>query len=97
MTVKIFIKRQVRNGNLEEALGLVHTLRVKAMNHVGYISGETMINHYDPQTIMVVSNWQAVDDWIDWQESNERDAIETRLDNLLEEASTYEVYDLGAP
>jgi heme-degrading monooxygenase HmoA len=74
---------------------LLKEIRIKAMDHPGYISGESLVNHYNTQNIMIISTWQTFADWISWQESKEREAAESRLEVFLEEPTKYEVYDLG--
>ena len=96
MTVKVFIKRHVKEGKVDEAYALLKKIRSHAMNQNGYISGETLVNHYDYRSITVISTWHSVDDWIKWEESDERAATEAELESLLEEPTKFEVYDLGA-
>ena len=95
MTVKIFIKRHVKAGKVDEAYALLNRLRSHAMHQPGYVSGETLVNHYDDRSITVISTWQSVEDWIRWEESDERASNEAALESLLEEPTKFEVYDLG--
>ena len=95
MAVKIFIKRYVKKGKTREAVELLKEVRSHALKHPGYISGETLINHYDSCNITVVSTWQTIDDWIRWQESDERSAKEDQLEGLQEGPTNFEIYDLG--
>jgi pentatricopeptide repeat protein len=95
MTVKIFIKRHVKAGRVDEAYALLNKIRGNAMNQPGYVSGETLVNHYDDRSITVLSTWQSVEDWICWEESDERASTEAELESLLEEPTKFEVYDLG--
>lgn len=95
MAVKIFIKRYVKKGKTQEAVELLKNVRSQALKQPGYISGETLINHYDPCCITVVSTWQTIDDWIRWEESDERSAKEDQLEGLQEGPADFEIYDLG--
>ena len=95
MAVKIFIKRYVKKGKTQEAVELLKDVRSRALKQPGYISGETLINHYDPCKITVVSTWQTIDDWIRWEESDERSAKESQLEGLQEGPANFEIYDLG--
>jgi heme-degrading monooxygenase HmoA len=95
MAVKIFIKRYVKKGKTQEAVELIKDVRSHALKQPGYISGETLINHYDPCNITVVSTWQTIDDWIRWEESDERSAQENQLEGLQERPTDFEIYDLG--
>ena len=95
MAVKIFIKRYVKKGKTQAAVELLKEVRSQALKQPGYISGETLINHYDPCKITVVSTWQTIDDWIRWEESDERSAKENQLEGLQEGPADFEIYDLG--
>ena len=89
MTVKIFIKRHVKSDKVDQAYALLNKIRSHAMHQPGYVSGETLVNHYDDRSITVISTWQSVDDWIRWEESDERAANEAELESLLEEPTTF--------
>ena len=91
--IRVIIERRVKGP--QEVARLLHQLRIVAMSYRGYISGETLVNHYDSRTIAVISTWQTIDDWIRWEESDERAASEAELENLLEEPAKFEIYDLG--
>ncbi len=95
MAVKVFIKRVVKKGRTEAVVKLLMDVRSQALEQPGYISGETLVNHYDPCNIAVVSTWQTIDDWIRWQESDQRAAIEDQLESLQEMPANFEIYDLG--
>lgn len=97
MAVKAFIKRNVEKGKTDAAVKLLNELRGHARKQPGYISGETLINHYDPCKLMVVSIWQTVDDWIRWQDSDERSAILKQLEVLAEGPADFEIYDTDLP
>lgn len=97
MAVKVFIKRNVKKDKTEAALELLKEVRGQALKQPGYISGETLVNHYDPCNITVVSTWQTIDDWIRWQESDQRSGKEDQLEGLQEGPTRFEIYDLGPP
>ena len=95
MAVKVFIKRFVQENKSEQVFELLRRLRREAINQPGYISGETLVNHYNPQVMVVISIWQTIEDWNNWQERNKRIEIDAALEKLLNEPAQYEVYDLG--
>ena len=95
MAVKILIKRQFKEGKAEKAFALLKKFRHAAMNQAGHVSGETWVNHYDPARITVVSTWQSVEDWIRWEESDERAANEAEMKDILASPAQFEVYDVG--
>jgi heme-degrading monooxygenase HmoA len=95
MAIKVFIKRYIKKGNTEDTLALLNEVRSQALKQPGYISGETLVNHYDPNNITVVSTWQTIEDWIRWQESDERAVQEDQLESLQEGPANFEIYDFG--
>lgn len=95
MAVKVIIKRHFKEGTTDKASGILNAFRVNAMSQEGYVSGETLVNHYDDRSITVISTWRSVEDWISWQESDERVGREDRLKGLLEEPTAFEIYDVG--
>lgn len=95
MTVKVFIKRYIRQDKIDEALAMLNDFRSIAIRQPGYISGETLVNHYDNRNVTVVSTWHCLEDWIQWQESKGRETNEARLEDLLEKPTKYEIYDVG--
>ena len=95
MAIKILIKRHFMEDSAKQAFALLNNFRHDAMKQPGYISGETWINHYDPCQITVVSTWQTVEDWIQWEESDEREAHEANLTDTLKFPAQFEVYDVG--
>lgn len=95
MAIKVFIKRHVRKGKAEDTLALLNEVRSQALKQPGYISGETLVNHYDPCNITVVSTWQTIEDWIRWQESDARATKEDQLESLQEGPADFEIYDHG--
>ena len=95
MAIKILIKRHFMDDSAKQAFALLNNFRHDAIKQPGYISGETWINHYDPCQITVVSTWQTVEDWIQWEESDEREAHEANLTDTLKFPAQFEVYDVG--
>lgn len=97
MAIRVFIKRHFKSGHADKALAMLNRFRNVAMTQPGYISGETLVNHYDERSITVVSTWQNIEDWVRWQESENRVSIEAQLKDILEKPTKYEVYDIGRP
>ena len=93
MAVRVFIKRHIREGQVDKALRLLAEFRKSAMNQPGHVSGETLINHYDPGCVVVVATWANIEDWVRWQNSEERDRNESMIEDLLDKPTVYEVFD----
>jgi heme-degrading monooxygenase HmoA len=92
MLVKVMIKREIKAGKAREVFALLNKTRSAAMNQRGYITGETLMNHDNPQEILVISMWQDMGNWLNWKENPERKANETIVERWLEEPTAYESY-----
>lgn len=92
MIVKIFIRRQVPAECEMEAFELLNRLRSKAMDHPGYISGETLVSTNDHSEIMVVSTWQHLENWNSWKDSEKRKTIDAQLEALQVKPTEYEPF-----
>lgn len=97
MAIKVFIKRHIKEGNVEKAVAMLEEFRDMAKKEMGFIAGETLINHYDSRSITVVSTWRTIEDWVRWQSSDNRAGNEAKIEALLEVPTKYEIYDIGAP
>ena len=92
MLVKVMIKRKIKSGKAIDVFALLNKTRSAAMNQRGYITGETLMNHDNPQEILVISMWQDMENWLNWKENPERKANETIVERWLEEPTAYESY-----
>jgi heme-degrading monooxygenase HmoA len=97
MAIKVFIKRHIKKDQVEKAVAMLGEFRNMAQKEPGYISGETLINHYDSRSITVVATWQTTEDWVRWQSSDKRAGNEAKIEDLLEVPTKYEIYDIGGP
>jgi heme-degrading monooxygenase HmoA len=95
MAVKVLIKRNVPESKAREIIPLFRRMRALAMNQEGYISGETLRNMDEPEEFIVISNWQASDDWDRWLKSAERQEIQGQIDALLGGHTHYALYHYG--
>ena len=97
MVVKFIITRRIQEGKTREVFALLNRNRSDAMNQKGYVSGETLINHDDPQEILVISMWQGMENWLKWKENPERKNVEAMLEIFQSGPAEYEEYFLGTP
>ena len=95
MAVKIIIRRKVPKGKEGQLLPLLLELRSRATTQQGYISGETLRNVNDSQDYVVISTWQSVETWKAWEASKGRAEIQSKIDSLLGEKTSYGVYYYG--
>jgi len=92
MAVKIVIDRKVKKGREAHFAKWIRELRGKAILCKGYVSGETLRALDDPCNYIVISTWQSVDDWNNWEKSPERKKIYSRIEKLMARPSESKVY-----
>ena len=95
MTIQVLIKRKILEEKKNELAPLIVKLRSRATIQPGYISGETL-KSIDPPGVneyMVRSTWQSIEDWRKWLHSDERKAINDRIEQLTREKTEYTIYE----
>jgi heme-degrading monooxygenase HmoA len=95
MAVKVFIKRKIKPGKVNEVSKLLLKARYNAMGQPGYISSETLSGCMDKNNVVVVSMWQNIADWNQWKKNELREENETKFETLLDGPVEYETYNLG--
>jgi heme-degrading monooxygenase HmoA len=70
-------------------------MRSLATQQHGYISGETLKSLDRPDVFLVLSTWQTPEDWEKWLLSNERQALQAQIDDLLGGKTEYEMFQYG--
>ena len=95
MAVKVLIKRSVPPDKAREMIPLFKQMRVQANNQPGYISGETLRSLDNPTEFLVISTWESSNDWKNWLQSNERNEVQGRIDELLGGKTEYEIFHYG--
>jgi heme-degrading monooxygenase HmoA len=76
-------------------LPLLLEQRSRAITQPGYISGETLRNVDDPEDHLVIGTWQSVEDWKVWEANPGRAEIQSKIDALLGETTSYAIYYHG--
>ena len=95
MAVKIFIKRLVPQDKARAIIPLFRQMRASATAQPGYITGETLRNMDNPDEFIVISTWQSSEDWKQWLQSKERNAVQSKIDELLGGETQYDIYHYG--
>jgi len=93
MAVKIFIKRKVAADKAVQLKELVMQLRSFSMKQPGYVSGESLKNVDRQNEYLVISTWDSLSAWKDWESSKERAKIQDQIDALLGQKTEYETYE----
>lgn len=92
MAVRVFIEREIDPGNEIKLHNLLLKLRAKAMQARGYISGETLRCVDDPNRFLVISTWNSLEEWRNWENNPDRKAIQVEIDKVLRAPSRVSVY-----
>ena len=95
MAVKVLIRRKVPQDKAKALIPLVRQMRASAATQSGYITGETLRSLDNPEEFMVISTWQSSDDWKNWLQSEERNKVQSKIDNLLGGETNYEIFHYG--
>ncbi|MGD9058605.1 MAG: antibiotic biosynthesis monooxygenase [Desulfobacterales bacterium] len=95
MTVKVMIKRHIKEGKAKDVFALLNKHRSNAMNQKGYITGETLMSYQNPHCLLVISTWQSMENWLTWKENKDRKANEAKLEQFLEAPTEYDEYIFG--
>lgn len=96
MLVKVLISRRIKQGAEVDVLVNLSSLRARAMEQTGYISGETLVGHDDPHKLVVISTWASLENWKTWKHEPDRRQVEALLEPYLMEPTSYEVFIPGA-
>ena len=95
MAIKVLIKRSVPQSKAKDMIPLFRQMRALATAQPGYISGETLRSMDNPEDYLVISTWQAAEDWKNWLKSNQRQSIQDKVDALLGGETDYEIFHYG--
>ncbi len=95
MAIKVIIERRVKKGMDTELAKLMRELRAKAMFAKGYISGETLRAHDNPNLYLVITTWKSLEDWNAWEESSVRKETHAKIDSFLETPTQKRIFDFA--
>ena len=88
--IRVFIERKAREP--ERLLIPLREIRAAAMKQRGYISGETLVSTEDNSDLVIVSTWQTLKDWKNWEKSEQRIKLEEKIKPLLAKPCTVKTY-----
>lgn len=93
MPIQVIIKRKFRIDQPEKLMPLLGQLRSRAKFQAGYLSGETLRNIDNHENYIVISQWETIEDWQRWFQSEERREAQGKIDSLIGEKTFYEVFE----
>jgi heme oxygenase (mycobilin-producing) len=92
MSVMVVIKRVFRMDKTSELIPLLKELRERSEKQPGFISRVTYSKLNDPGECIVINEWQTADDWINWMNLKETTELQWKIDSLIGEKTTFEIY-----
>ena len=94
MAISVITRRKVSDRDTARDLEpLILKIRSLAKRQPGYITGRTFHRSDFPSEVRVLSTWDSQADWNRWLKSEQRMAIQKKVDNLLGEKTKYRVYE----
>ena len=71
---------------------LLLKLREHAMSYPGYVGADNLVSDKDPSIVAIITTWDSLEQWRNWQESRRRGEIMKEAEPLLEEEMRVSVY-----
>lgn len=94
MAVSIIIKRLVKDETIAARLApLIVQLRSRATVQPGFLTDQTFSCLDCEGEYLIMSTWNTLEDWNKWMHSQERQAIQHKVDELLGEKTFYRYYE----
>jgi heme-degrading monooxygenase HmoA len=95
MAVQVLIRRKIVKEKIKEVAQLMVKLRSIARAQPGYMSSESLkcIDPPGDEEYLIRSTWQSDEDWQRWLNSEERIAIQHKIDAITREKTDYKVYE----
>jgi heme-degrading monooxygenase HmoA len=82
--IKVIIGYKMKPG--ADVLPMLLRLRSHAMTYAGYVGAENLMNNHDISIVAIITTWESVENWKDWEKSRSRLAIiDEYRDSLAEE------------
>jgi len=92
LAIKVMLRRVPKPGNWRELNEILVELRMLAMSHRGYISGETLLSATDQGTTLVISQWASINRWHEYASSPQRMTLLDKVRPLLMEPASMEIW-----
>lgn len=95
MAVQVLIRRKLVENKVKEVASLMVELRSRARAQPGFMSSESLrcIAPQCDDEYLIRSTWQSLEHWQTWLDSEERTAIQKKIDDITGEKTEYKVYE----
>jgi heme-degrading monooxygenase HmoA len=88
--VKVIIGYKLRRG--ADILPMLVKLRSHAMTYPGYVGAENLMNNKDVTIVAIITTWEEVEYFRDWEKSRSRQAIIKEFQDTLVEEPKVTIY-----
>lgn len=82
MPVTVLITREFKPNAFPKAYELIVKLRSLATLEPGYITGQTMVSVDNPNKLSVMSTWESLQRWKDWQAGDLRKQYTDKMEEM---------------
>lgn len=83
MAIRVLIEREIEPGNELKLHHALTQLRAEATRAKGYISGETLRSLDNPTRFLVISTWNSIEDWKNWENNADRKKYREGLRDMM--------------
>jgi len=88
--VKVIIGYKLKRG--ADILPMLVKLRSHAMTYPGYVGAENLMNNHDVTIVAIITTWEEVEYFRDWEKSRSRQAIIKEFQDTLVEEPKVTIY-----
>lgn len=88
--VKVIIGYKLKPG--ADILPMLVKLRSHAMTYPGYVGAENLMNNKNVSIVAIITTWEDVEYFRDWEKSRSRLAIMEKFKDLLAEEPKVTIY-----
>ena len=92
MAIKVFIQRRCPLEKQKALQDCVREIRSLVPLQAGYISSEYLKTIDDSNEIATISSWFSLEDWQVWFNSEERKAVQKKIDAIGGVETEYKIY-----
>ena len=76
----------------KDVLPMLLRLRSHAMTYPGYVGAENLMNNHDVSIVAIITTWESIDNWREWEKSSSRLAIIKEFQDSLAEEPKVTIY-----
>ncbi len=91
--IRVLIERYLADGKVSEYYLAIRLLKQKAGQMDGFLSGEMLVDIEDSRRCLVISNWQDLDSWKKWANSEKRNIAKDKMRQMLIEDEKITIYE----